>query len=81
MSGRSILLGSPAIVGQPGRGEAALDAVLDRAAVGASAEMLGAARKCMEMSVEYAKTREQFSQPIGSFQAVKHKCSEMLMEV
>ena len=36
---------------------------------------------CMEMSVEYAKVREQFGQPIGSFQAIKHACAEMLVEV
>ncbi len=55
--------------------------VLQKAAVGASAEMLGAARKSMEMSVEYAKVREAFGQPIGTFQAIKHKCAEMLLEV
>ena len=55
--------------------------MLRRAAVAAAAVMLGAARKCMEMSVEYAKVREQFGQPIGSFQAIKHACAEMLVEV
>ena len=43
--------------------------------------MLGASRRCLDMSVEYAKVREQFGQPIGSFQAIRHKCAEMLMEV
>jgi alkylation response protein AidB-like acyl-CoA dehydrogenase len=43
--------------------------------------MLGAARRCLDMSVEYAKVREQFGQLIGSFQAIRHKCAEMLMEV
>ncbi len=43
--------------------------------------MLGAARKCLEMSVEYAGSREQFGQPIGMFQAIKHACAEMLLEV
>jgi alkylation response protein AidB-like acyl-CoA dehydrogenase len=62
-------------------GQGAVEAVLRRAAVGASAEMLGAARRSMEMSVAYAKTREQFGQPIGAFQAVKHMCAEMLDEV
>jgi alkylation response protein AidB-like acyl-CoA dehydrogenase len=58
-----------------------LKGVLQKAAVGASAEMLGAARKSMEMSVEYAKVREAFGQPIGTFQAIKHKCADMLLEV
>jgi alkylation response protein AidB-like acyl-CoA dehydrogenase len=49
--------------------------------VGAAAEMLGAARRCLEMSVEYAKVREQFGQPIGSFQAIRHRCAEMLLAV
>jgi alkylation response protein AidB-like acyl-CoA dehydrogenase len=57
------------------------EAILRRAAVGAAAEMLGAARRCLEMSVEYAKVREQFGQPIGAFQAIRHKCAEMLVEV
>ena len=35
----------------------------------------------MDMAVEYAKVREQFGQPIGSFQAIKHACAEMLVEV
>src|SRR2546429_9127092 len=43
--------------------------------------MLGAARRCLDMSVGYAKVREQFGQPIGPFQAIRHKCAEMLMEV
>ena len=55
--------------------------LLRRAAVGASAEMLGAARRCLDMAVGYAKVREQFGQPIGSFQAIRHKCAEMLLEV
>jgi alkylation response protein AidB-like acyl-CoA dehydrogenase len=56
-------------------------AVLQKAAVGASAEMLGCARKCMEMSIEYSKIREAFGQKIGQFQAIKHKLAEMLVEV
>ena len=62
-------------------GQEVLDEVLRRAAVGAAAEMLGAARRCMEMSVEYARVRHQFGQPIGAFQAIKHACADMLLEV
>ncbi|HEV8584701.1 MAG TPA: acyl-CoA dehydrogenase family protein [Methylomirabilota bacterium] len=59
----------------------AYDFLLQRGAVGAAAEMLGAARRCLDMSVEYAKVREQFGQPIGSFQAIRHKCADMLLDV
>ena len=68
-----------AVVGQPGGAGSLLEALLRRAAVCASAEMLGAARRCLDMSVEYAKVREQFGQPIGSFQAIRHRCADMLM--
>src|SRR5215470_18774654 len=70
-----------ATVGQPGRAGSLLEALLRQAAVCASAEMLGAARRCLDMSVDYAKVREQFGQPIGSFQAIRHRCAEMLTAV
>ena len=54
---------------------------LDRGAVFHSAEMLGAAEAVMSLAVEYAKVREQFGRPIGSFQAVKHRCADMLVDV
>jgi alkylation response protein AidB-like acyl-CoA dehydrogenase len=60
---------------------ATLERLLRRGAVAACAEMLGAARRCLDMAVGYAKVREQFGQPIGSFQAIRHKCAEMLLEV
>jgi alkylation response protein AidB-like acyl-CoA dehydrogenase len=55
--------------------------LLDRAAAGHAAEMLGAADRALTMAVDYAKEREQFGQPIGSFQAVKHRCADMLVDV
>ena len=58
-----------------------LEFLLERGAVAAAAEMLGAARRCLDMAVDYAKVREQFGQPIGSFQAIRHKCAEMLLDV
>ena len=54
---------------------------LDRGAVFHSAEMLGAAESVMNLAVEYAKVRQQFGRPIGSFQAVKHRCADMLVDV
>jgi len=62
-------------------GAAAADGVLDRAAAALSAEMLGAAARVLEMTVEYAKDRVQFGRPIGGFQAVKHRCADMLVDV
>jgi acyl-CoA dehydrogenase len=46
-----------------------------------AAEQLGGAQRAMEMAVEYAKLRMQFGRPIGSFQAIKHKCATMLLKV
>lgn len=58
---------------------------LDRAlAVGGSllaAEQVGGAQRCLDMAVEYAKVRVQFGRTIGSFQAIKHKCANMLLDV
>jgi len=68
-------------LGQPGSGWAALSKTLDQAAVCLANEMVGGAQKVLEMSVEYAKVRVQFGRPIGSFQAIKHKCADMLLEV
>jgi alkylation response protein AidB-like acyl-CoA dehydrogenase len=73
--------GEEAVVGAPGRAQPLLETLLRRGAVGAAAEMLGAARRSLDMSVDYAKVREQFGQPIGSFQAIRHKCAEMLLQV
>src|SRR5262245_4835855 len=77
----SVSVPASAIVGQPGHALPLLEDLLRRGAVMAAAEMLGAARRCLDMSVGYAKVREQFGQPIGSFQAIRHKCAEMLLEV
>ncbi len=57
-------------------------ATLDRYASAALAiESVGAAQRCLDMSVEYAKDRRQFNRPIGSFQSIKHKCASMLVEL
>jgi len=45
-----------------------------------AAEQVGGAQRCLEMSTEYAKTRLQYGRPIGSFQAIKHKCADMLVD-
>jgi alkylation response protein AidB-like acyl-CoA dehydrogenase len=70
--------------GAPARkigGPEAAARVLDRAITALSAEMLGASTRVLEMSVEYAKDRVQFGKPIGSFQAVKHRLADALVDV
>ncbi len=69
------------LIGEEGKGWDTLETVLDLAAVALAAEQVGGAQMCLEMSVEYAKVRVQFGRPIGSFQAIKHKCADMLLEV
>ena len=69
------------VLGEPGHGWELLERVADAGKVGLCAEMCGGAQKVLEMSVEYAKVREQFGRPIGSFQAIQHKCANMLVEV
>jgi alkylation response protein AidB-like acyl-CoA dehydrogenase len=62
-------------------GTDAVEELLDRGATGYAAEMLGGAGRVLEMSSQYAKDRVQFGKPIGSFQAVKHRCADMLVDV
>jgi alkylation response protein AidB-like acyl-CoA dehydrogenase len=77
-----ILRDAPAIrVGAGQDATAWLSAVGDLVRAALAAEQVGGAARCLELSVEYAKVREQFGRPIGSFQAIKHKCATMLLEV
>lgn len=76
--GRITLAETPArLIGATG---AALDAALDHAGVALIAEQAGGALHAMRMAVDYARTRYQFGRAIGSFQAVKHMCVDMLLE-
>jgi acyl-CoA dehydrogenase len=68
------------LVGRPGSGVEVFTAALDRSAVALLSEQAGGARRAVEMATEYAKTRYQFGRAIGSFQAVKHMCADMLLE-
>ncbi len=69
------------LIGTDGGAAPGLSKTLDLAAVALAAEQVGGAQRCLDSSVEYAKTRIQFGRPIGSFQAIKHKCADMLLEV
>ena len=70
-----------ALIGSPGDAVAVLDRALDVAAIALAAEQLGGAQRALDMAVEYAKIRHQFGRPIGSFQAIKHRCADLLLEV
>ena len=70
-----------ALLGEEGRGWELCQRTLDLARIALAAEQVGAAEMCLEMSVDYAKVRKQFGRPIGSFQAIKHKCADMLMMI
>jgi alkylation response protein AidB-like acyl-CoA dehydrogenase len=65
----------------PGPAAEALARTLDLAVIALAAEQVGGSQRCLDMSVEYAKNRFQFGRPIGSFQAIKHKCADMLLDV
>jgi alkylation response protein AidB-like acyl-CoA dehydrogenase len=69
------------ILGEPGNGWETLSKVIDRGKVMLAAEMMGGAQKVLEVTVDYAKVRVQFGRPIGSFQAVQHKCANMMIDV
>jgi alkylation response protein AidB-like acyl-CoA dehydrogenase len=64
-----------------GDATAAISETLDRWTTALVVDGVGAATKALEISVEYAKERQQFDQPIGAFQAVQHLCADMLREI
>lgn len=67
-------------VGAPGSGQGVLDAAMVTARTLLAAESAGVCVRMLEMAVDYAKIRNQFDRPIGSFQAVKHMCTKMLID-
>jgi alkylation response protein AidB-like acyl-CoA dehydrogenase len=76
-----VRLPASALMGDEGAGWSPLAETLDRAAIALAAEQTGGAQRCLDMAVDYAKEREQFGRPIGSFQAIKHKCADMMVLV
>ena len=79
--GTLTLTDTPArLIGAAGTGAAALDTALDRAAVALVAEQAGGALHVTQLAADYARTRYQFGRAIGSFQAVKHMCVDMLLD-
>ncbi len=75
------LAATPARLVSRGDQTANLERVLALAVGALTAEQVGGAQRCLEMATDYAKTRLQFGRPIGSYQAIKHKCADMLVAV
>jgi alkylation response protein AidB-like acyl-CoA dehydrogenase len=76
-----VRVGGDALLGAPGAGWAPLARVIERATVALCAEMCGGAQRVLDMTVDYAKIRVAFGRPIGSYQGVKHRAADMLVEV
>lgn len=77
----NVAVGTDALVGKLNEAWPIIKKTLDHAIVAKCAEMVGIGQVAFDMSVDYAKNRVQFGRPIGSFQAIKHKCSDMIIEV
>ncbi len=68
------------LIGEPGQGWGPLGRALEAGATAIALQAVGGAGQALEMAVQYAKVRHQFGKPIGSFQAVKHKCADMMVQ-
>ena len=75
-----VVVGAEALLGPRDGAWAPLARVLDRATVALCAEMCGGAQRVLDMTTEYAKIRIAFGKPIGSYQGVKHRAADMLVE-
>ncbi len=75
-----VVVGADALLGPRDGAWAPLARVLDRATVALCAEMCGGAQRVLDMTTEYAKIRIAFGKPIGSYQGVKHRAADMLVE-
>ena len=75
-----VCVGHDAMLGANGRAEGLLEEMHDLARSALCAEMCGGTQRVLDMSVAYSKNREQFGRPIGSFQAVAHKCADMFVK-
>jgi alkylation response protein AidB-like acyl-CoA dehydrogenase len=78
---RDVRLPDSARLGEGHDAGPALRKTLDLACVALAAEQVGGAQRCLDMAVDYGKQREQFGRAIGSFQAIKHKCADMMVAV
>ncbi|MFO7965663.1 MAG: acyl-CoA dehydrogenase family protein [Desulfobacterales bacterium] len=78
---KNVNVGSDAVLGEVDKGWPPFFTAVQRANVGIAAESIGGAQWAMEAATDYAKMRVQFDQPIGAFQAIKHRCAQMFADV
>lgn len=76
-----VSVGKDTLLGEAGEAWPVIQRILDKATAALCAEMVGGAQKVLEMCTEYAKIRTTFGKPIGSYQAIKHKLADMLVDV
>ena len=81
IAANDLVVGDACVLAAGAEAAAVVRLLLDRAALAAAADALGVAQRMLDMTLEYAKTREQFGRAIGSFQAVKHRCADMFVAV
>jgi alkylation response protein AidB-like acyl-CoA dehydrogenase len=81
VSFENVEVGADAVLGEADKGFALLEKVLDRARAGLAAEMLGSAAQAFDTTLDYLKTRVQFGQVIGSFQALQHRAAKMFTDL
>jgi alkylation response protein AidB-like acyl-CoA dehydrogenase len=77
----NVEVGADAILGSADQGDGLLESILDRARVGLAAEMLGHAMQSFDVTLDYLKTRVQFGQVIGTFQALQHRAAKMFTDL
>jgi alkylation response protein AidB-like acyl-CoA dehydrogenase len=77
----NVQVGADAVLGEVDKGWAVLEPVLDRAYAGLAAEMLGTANAAFDITLDYLKTRTQFGQVIGTFQALQHRASKLFTDL
>jgi len=81
LSFADVEVNAEAVLGNADQGYGVLEATLDRARAGLAAEMLGSATQAFETTLEYLKTRTQFGQLIGTFQALQHRAAKMYTDL
>jgi hypothetical protein len=76
----SVVVGENAVIGAPGEGLKALEQGIDHGIAAMCAEAAGAMERLIEITAEYLRTRRQFGQPLGAFQALQHRMADMLVQ-